>query len=137
MAYMMHCGAVMLHAENQQLDSIVTSYDRAVYRSLKSSCFNKSLYDQVTNRNELDKLVVRNNQIIQNRDPIFLPAKGSFLSAHFYAPVKEVFGKSQSTFWVNIIVLWIMTLILAITLYFDLFKYIIQIGKSLQKSIKQ
>jgi len=126
-----------LHAVNQQLDSIVTSYDRAVYRSLKSSCFNKSLYDQVTNRNELDKLVVRNNQIIQKRDPIFLPAKGSFLSAHFYAPVKEVFGKSQSTFWVNIIVLWIMTLILAITLYFDLFKYIIQIGKSLQKSIKQ
>jgi hypothetical protein len=48
--------------------------------------------------------------------------KHPFIKAHFYAPKKMVFGYSVDTFVVNVIVLWVMTLLLYLVLYFRLLK---------------
>ncbi len=125
-----------LSAINKQLDSLVRSYNRKEYRETKNLYFNKALYDQVTNRNELDKLVIKNNRIIQKRDPIYLSSNAPFFSAHFFAPEKRVFGKVVPTFASNIIVLWLMTFTLIITLYFDVFKYMIEFWNRFRKKLK-
>jgi hypothetical protein len=46
---------------------------------------------------------------------------------HMYAPSKYLFGLNIDTFWFNIGVIWSMTIILYITLYFDVFERIMNI----------
>ena len=84
---------------------------------------NKSLTQFVTNKTDLTKLVESNGRLIQKADPIYLdPYDVGFFSAHFYAPRKRIFGEYISTFTGNILVIWGMTLLLTISLYFDLLK---------------
>jgi hypothetical protein len=60
---------------------------------------------------------------IQKIDPVYLdPVDSDLGRAHFFAPRKKIFGKYYNTYWVNIWVIWIMSLTLGITLYFDLLK---------------
>jgi hypothetical protein len=53
------------------------------------------------------------------------------IKAHFYSPTKMVFGVKISTFIVNVIVLWVMTLLLYIALYFRLLKKLLDSGELL------
>ena len=67
-------------------------------------------------------------QLIQRSDPIYLDPQN--FRAHFFAPTKLFFGKRIDTFWFNIAVLWFMCITLGITLYFDIFKKIMDgLGK--------
>ncbi len=97
------------------------------YNTLKTDYFNQSLSDFVTNRNDLDKILIHNSKLIQKADPIYKkPKSNNFFSAHFYAPVKKLFGKYIPTMYANILVIWGMTIILVATLYFDTFRWLLQ-----------
>lgn len=90
---------------------------------------NESLNNFVLNKNDLTNIIEFEGHLIQKSDPIYKmpdPNKG-FFGAHFYAPTKILFGQEIDTFWANLIVIWGMVLILIITLYFDLFKKIIDL----------
>jgi hypothetical protein len=50
-----------------------------------------------------------------------MPYNSSFFGAHFYAPAKNLFGRFIDTFYANLLVLWGMTILLAICLFFDIF----------------
>ncbi len=109
-----------------------TEEDRVLFLKQKNENFNESLSDLVRNVNDLDKSLENDGQIIQRADPIFLdPPSDSFIRAHFYAPRKNFFGNYVDTFWVNMIVIWIMTVFLFITLYFDGLKIVIDGTESL------
>ncbi|MBK9672583.1 MAG: ATP-binding cassette domain-containing protein [Bacteroidetes bacterium] len=111
-----------------------TSADSAIVRKvkedgenrlndLKSNYVNKSLDDLVTNIQDFDKIVEVDSKLIQRKNPVYLdPPKNSIIRAHFFAPRKRVFGQYFDTFWVNISVIWAMSLLLAFTLYFDVLK---------------
>jgi hypothetical protein len=63
--------------------------------------------------------------------------KFKFVRAHFYSPTKLVFGVKVDTFIVNVAVLWIMTLILYLALYFRLLKKLLDSGEvAMGKRIK-
>jgi ABC transport system ATP-binding/permease protein len=95
------------------------------FLKLRDDYSNESLTDFVENNNETVKLIEYNGEIIQKLDPIFMDPKGKMIRAHFYAPVKNIFGAPLSTFTVNIIVLWVMTLLLYAALYFRVLKKIL------------
>ena len=98
---------------------------------------NESLEQFVTNKIDLDKLIVKDGYIIQKSDPIYLdPYDKSFLDAHFYAPQKKIFGNYISTFFANLMVIWLMVIVLAVTLYFDLFKKILDSLENLFSNVK-
>jgi hypothetical protein len=78
---------------------------------------NSSLYDLLRNKSESEKLVESEGELVQKSDPIYQPSK-RFRSI-FFAPAKTLFGKRMSTFWVNNIVIWMMSIFLFIVLYFD------------------
>ncbi len=81
---------------------------------------NEALNDIVTNRLESEKIITFNDQLFRKDNPIYNSAsKQSFLSAHFYAPVKSLFGQPIQTFWANIIVLWFFAFVSFIALYYD------------------
>lgn len=90
------------------------------FNKLRNDYENESLSDLVTNKNEFNQITEYDGNLIQRADPIFnIP---DTFRSHFYAPVKLLFGTYVSTRTVNVVVLWLMSLVLAITLYFDLLR---------------
>ena len=94
-----------------------TDEEKVAFNDLRNNFENESLSDLVTNKNEFNQITEYDGELIQRADPIFNIPDG--FRSHFYAPKKLVFGKYYSTKQVNIIVLWLMSLVLAISLYFD------------------
>jgi hypothetical protein len=103
------------------------------YIQMKNDYTNDALSDYVKDKNSINKILELDGHLIQKADPIYM--NPSSFRSHFYAPQKRVFGKYFDTFWVNIIVIWIMCVILGITLYFDILRKGIEgIGKIFEKS---
>jgi gentisate 1,2-dioxygenase len=87
------------------------------FAEIKEKHRNNALADLVQNKNELSKIEEFNNRFIQLENPIYRESKS--IRGHFYAPQKMIFGKKMDTYWVNLLVIWVMTLTLMVTLYFD------------------
>ncbi|MCH8319311.1 MAG: hypothetical protein IIA88_12620 [Bacteroidetes bacterium] len=92
------------------------------YRMEKDRYTNDALSDLLVNKKELNKYIVVKGEIIQLADPIYLDPQQPMIRAHFFAPRKKLFGTYYDTFWVNLLVIWMMSLVLVITLYFNLFR---------------
>ncbi len=99
------------------------SMSRMNYLQLKDDYENESLNDLVTNRTTPYRILDLDGQYIQKIGPVYLdPVDSNIGRAHFFAPRKKIVGRYYDTFWVNICVIWVMSLALGITLYFDLLK---------------
>ena len=95
------------------------------FNTLKERYFNQSVTDMVRLNNKLNKVIVYDEKLIPIIDPVFRDAKG--LRSHFYASTKRLGNMKIETFWYNIGIIWLMSLIMMVTLYFDLFKRMIQL----------
>jgi len=83
---------------------------------------NQTIADLVKNITQEIRIEEIDNHLLQLNDNIFhSPSKSSLINAHFYTPEKVWFGKYYNTFWINIIVIWCFSIVLAITLYFNAF----------------
>jgi hypothetical protein len=108
---------------DEKTNGIIDEYGKEKYLALKNNHMNKSLTQFVTNKTDLSKLVEFNGRLIQKSDPVYLdPYDVGFFSAHFYAPRKRLMGNYISTFAGNLLVIWGMSILLIISLYFDLLK---------------
>jgi ABC-type multidrug transport system ATPase subunit len=96
---------------------------RDLFIEMKDRYTNDALSDFVKDKNELNKIIELDNHLIQKADPIYLSPND--FRAHFYAPEKKIFGVYIDTFWVNIAIIWLMSIFLSITLYFDALKNLI------------
>ncbi len=103
---------------------------KKAFNTLRNDYENESLSDLVTNKNEFNQVTEYDGKLIQRADPVFNIPDG--FRSHFYAPSKQVFGKSVSTKNVNVMVLWLMCIMLAITLYFDGFKKLLDLFSNIQ-----
>ncbi len=95
---------------------------REEFMKLKREHFNENLYDLLKNSNEINRIIEYKGQLFQKIDPIYLDPQNKFIKAHFYAPRKQLFGRYFETFWVNIIVVWVMAILLYFVLYFRLLR---------------
>jgi ABC transport system ATP-binding/permease protein len=72
---------------------------------------NESLEDLVKNISITQRLIEYDGELVQKINPVFLdPPNAGFFNyrAHFFAPVKWMFGKSWDTLFFNIVVIWLM-----------------------------
>jgi ABC-type multidrug transport system ATPase subunit/uncharacterized tellurite resistance protein B-like protein len=99
-----------------------SSEERNELLALKRAHYNEKLADFVKNSNEINRIIEYQDQLIQKIDPVFKDPDSKFVKAHFYAPRKQVFGKFYETFWVNFVVIWVMSILLYIILYFRLLR---------------
>jgi ABC-type multidrug transport system ATPase subunit/uncharacterized tellurite resistance protein B-like protein len=99
-----------------------SSEERNKLLALKRAHYNEKLADFVKNSNEINRIIEYKDQLIQKIDPVFKDPDSKFIKAHFYAPRKQAFGNYHETFWVNFIVIWAMSIILYIILYFRLLR---------------
>ncbi len=90
--------------------------------TMKNRYFNESLSDLVRNLDTKERVVIHEGRLIQQINPIFhepQPNGPLDYRAHFFAPVKYFAGTQMSTFSFNLMVIWMMTLILYLALYFE------------------
>jgi hypothetical protein len=92
-------------------------------KKLENDYFNYKLQEIVTKPYERKKILEYENTLIQNTDPVFLePDKKGPLSfrTHFFAPSKYFLGIKTDTFTFNIALVLLMSVILYLTLYFEI-----------------
>lgn len=99
-----------------------TENSREAFLNLKRNYYNESLSDLVRNSGEVDRIIEYKGQLIQKVDPIYLYSDSKMLRSHFYAPAKRLFGIFISTYWANIIIIWLSSISLYLILYYRIVK---------------
>jgi ABC transport system ATP-binding/permease protein len=89
------------------------------YNKMRDDHFNESLSDLVLNSNDFYRIIERDGKLIQRLHPIFQDPDSPLLRSQFFAPRKRLLNVYVDTYWANILVIWLMTLFLAVTLHFD------------------
>jgi hypothetical protein len=106
-----------------------TPEKRAKYVRLKREHYNNRIEDMVKKSNEVVRIIEYKNKLIQKIFPIFHePADISHyfdFRTIFYAPTKYFAGAQRNTLWFNIAMIWFMSIILFIALYFDLLRKLV------------
>lgn len=95
----------------------------------KNLYYNESLADLVKNVNTKERLVVHDERLIQQIDPIFQdpqPMHPLDYRTGFLFPTKSLLGMQFSTYLFNSIAIWLMTLSLYIMLYFEVLRKFIK-----------
>lgn len=105
---------------------------------LKLDYYNDKLAGQVANKLRIYKILELDNHLIRKIDQIYMDPKSKYGRAHLYAPVKKIGKLTIDTVWFNVLVLWLGSLILYLTLVLNLLrKFVnrmegIQLGKILR-----
>ncbi len=110
-----------------------TPEDKRRFIQLKRDYYNDRLAEFVENSNEPVRIIEYRGHLIQKIDPIYLDPESNFIKAHFYAPRKKVFGRSYDTFWVNTMVIWFMSLLFFLLLYFRGFRKLLDTLENLNQ----
>ena len=112
-----------INESKSKIQAIIDSLGVDKYKLLKKNHQNEALMKIVTNKLESNKLINLNGRLHQNATPIYhVSNKQNFFDTHFYAPKKSIFGREMKTFSANVIVIWILSIIAYLALYFDLLK---------------
>ncbi len=117
----------LYNSASSEKDKIITGYHRTEegrqkFIDKRDTYHNSALSDLVRNSREVIRIVEYDNRLYQRVDPIYRSPEGRFIKAHFYAPEKRLFGNTFNTLWINTMVIWVMTVILFVILYFRLLK---------------
>lgn len=112
-----------LHGKGQALlmPMLANAAARDYYVSLKDQHLNESIEDILTRKNDLKKIVRYDNRLVQKSNLVYrLPRYDGLFGAHFYAPYKRINGYLFPTMWMNVLVIWGMTVVAGLALYLDL-----------------
>ena len=103
-----------------------TPKELANFEAMRLNYQNESVTSMVENSNEATRIVEWRGELIQKIYPIYFndhrPKNLWDFRGNFYIPTKHFLGKAHDTFYFNVSMIWVMTLILYLTLYFDLLK---------------
>ncbi len=124
-------GKVFYKADNtrQKVINYLEEKKAGYTRNLRKNYNNEKLQEIVKNTYEKNKILRYKDELIRQYQPIYYEQDyfgGIGIRSHFYAPRKVVLGTYFGTFWFNIIVIWVMSILLYFPLYFDHLKKIIE-----------
>ncbi|RJR49662.1 MAG: ATP-binding cassette domain-containing protein [Desulfobacteraceae bacterium] len=85
---------------------------------LKGEHFNKSIHQLALNEQELESVAVSGDRLVQKVLPIYYEPSTSWGRSHFYAERKRLGNVYLSTFHFNTAVLWILSLLGYLILFF-------------------
>ncbi|MCU4175892.1 ATP-binding cassette domain-containing protein [Marinilabiliaceae bacterium N1Y90] len=122
-----HYGKIFTEA-NSKIDRFISSNlkgNREKFNRIKDEYHNESIEDVVRKTFDKNKILRDGDKLVQVVDPIYqIPEPSHYLDyrAHFLAPQKHFAGRYFDTLWFNISVVWLLTLLMYLVLYFDLLK---------------
>jgi ABC-type multidrug transport system ATPase subunit/uncharacterized tellurite resistance protein B-like protein len=111
----------------------------AAYFKTKQEHNNEALEDFVKNRSSsrIESIMQYRDRLYQKSNPIYLDPTQKFIKAQFYAPRKQIFGQYYSTFAINILVIWVMTIALYVVLYYRLLKKLLDFFEELSHKFQR
>ena len=120
-------------------DSLVTLIRSRIgnveFQNLMDRNFNENVSNIVLNRLNTSKIFESDKKLIQKADPVLMKPGSRYGRAHFYAPYKQLGKIKIDTLPFNMGAIWIMTILLYITLYFNILKRFIVFLESLKLPI--
>ncbi|HQG63335.1 MAG TPA: ATP-binding cassette domain-containing protein [Bacteroidales bacterium] len=105
--------------------SIVESTGLDNYALLKDNYENIRLSDIVLDRPTVRASYETSYRIIQKYEPGFMKPKAKYGRAHFYAPVKNIGNREIDTYWFNLAVIWMVSILLYVILYYKVLQRLI------------
>ncbi len=120
-------------------DKIAASIGGDKLKMLEMDYANKNLEDWVKNAGfskENNLITESETEIIQRFQPIYTEGSSeSFIRAQYFVSRKHIVGNYFSTYWVNLCVIWFMSLLLCAALYYNVFRKVIKAGSALGQRI--
>ncbi|HYG01990.1 MAG TPA: ATP-binding cassette domain-containing protein [Chryseosolibacter sp.] len=126
-------------AEKEQLIDSLTATDTQarLFDDARNQYVNQAVTDAVKNMTATDRIIEYDGKLIQKIFPIYMdehrPSHPFDFSANLYQPTKHFLGAHIDTLYFNIAVIWSMTLVLFITLYFDALQKLISLLEGTRK----
>ncbi len=106
---------------------------RDQFFEFKQANFNENLEDLMLNKQELKKIQVKGEQLVQMNDFIYQHTESAIGRAHFYAPSKQFLGIQVDTYWFNILFIWFTSLVFYVALVFDWLRKLVELGSRFNK----
>ena len=97
-------------------------------KELRNDNHNERMTDLVENQMSSMRIEVLDDELLRKIYPIYaIPNVDKMFDfkSRFYAPEKTIFGVIVSTYWMNIMAIWLMTIVLMIIIYLDWLKKIV------------
>ncbi|WP_282013682.1 ATP-binding cassette domain-containing protein [Marinifilum flexuosum] len=88
----------------------------------KNTHHNEAIEQIVTNRREINKLIRYEDEFIQLKDPVFQTPISQNGRAHLFASQKRLGNYLVDTFWFNVTIIWLTSIIFYFSLYFDVLR---------------
>jgi hypothetical protein len=107
------------------------------YTGFRNKYSNKSLSDLLLNHNVVEKIMEYDGRLIRKYEPVYMKPTSRVGKAHLYAPNKQVGNMEIDTLWYNVLVIWIYTLVLYLTLRTDLLRKAINISETRKRLKRQ
>ena len=109
-----------------------------LYEAERMRYVNDAVTDAVLNVSALERIVEYDGKLIQKIYPVYQdehkPKYFFDFSANLYQPTKHFAGSSWNTLYFNIVVIWSMTTVFFVTLYFDVLKHLVSWLESTRRS---
>lgn len=96
---------------------------------LKNKYYNESLADLVRNINASQRIMEYDGKLIQQINPIYQDPQPNHLADYrtaFFLPTKNLLGATLSTYWFNILVIWLMAVFFYVCLYFEWLRKLVE-----------
>lgn len=117
-----------VHKKKEKIINHLVESQENLYKEKQQDYHNESVEDWVRKVFQKEKIIEYDNRLIQRTNPIYLDPEIDNLfdfRTHFFAPRKYFFGYYYDTLIFNVAIIWLITILLYITLYFEYLKHMI------------
>jgi ABC-type multidrug transport system ATPase subunit len=135
----------VFNAANSRKDNMIAGIENQLggkgsYQDFRDMYHNDFVSEIARKVSEKTKIIRDGDHLIQNYEPVFFaPVKEDqafSVRTHFFSPVKYFAWKQVDTIWFNLMMIWAMSVLLYLALYFDLLRKLIDGGGRLFTSGK-
>lgn len=98
------------------------------FERFRNAYQNEAIAELVKNTNEMHRIIEKDGRLVQKIYPIYKDPDPEHIvdfDAQFYMPSKHFLNRTIDTFTFNLGVIWSMTFVLAIALYFEILRKVI------------
>lgn len=126
--YIMRYNKADEHKDNRINDLTRTPELEKAFEADRNSYQNEAIAELVKNTVESNRIIEKDGKLIQKIFPIYKnpdPDHMVDFNAQFYMPAKHFLNQNIDTFYFNLGVIWSMTILLMITLYFEVLRKLV------------
>jgi ABC-type multidrug transport system ATPase subunit len=127
--YSIRSKNAMAEKENLVKKLTATPEQAKLFDAMRLKFQNESVNRMVENANDVVRIAEWDGELVQKIYPIYFedhrPSHLLDFSENFYVPQKHFWGQKIDTLYFNILVIWLMTVALFVTLYFDSLKKLV------------